>query len=399
MSRIEAGRATLTVEPFDLARLLDETRQMFAPLTIAKGNHLSYATGDNAPAAVIGDVGKVRQVLINLLSNANKFTERGKIEVKTASSGSTDGRVMIAIAVRDTGRGIAKADLPRLFTAFEQTESGMRAGGTGLGLAISRNFARMMGGDLTVQSDLGQGSQFTFSFQAELAPEGSAPQAYAQGANLRLEGSHLGLKALIVDDIATNRDVLADLLTRTGFEVRQSDNAEEGIGIHDAWKPALVLMDLRMPGMGGIEAIRRLRAAGSDAVLVALTASSVPESRGHALKAGANELILKPCHEMELLHQLGKLLGVSYVSLGGSFKAAPCDEAPGIPLRELLKNTSPQWRASLREAALEARAGRIRALASQLAADEPSARQRILSLLEDFQYDAIIEALETDPNL
>jgi anti-sigma regulatory factor (Ser/Thr protein kinase) len=167
MSKIEAERITLVDSPFDLRELLDGLLQMFAGLARAKGMELELEVLPSLPRALRGDAGRVRQVLINLLSNAVKFTERGSIYVRAEASEVSDTRDRVIISVRDTGRGIEPRDQARVFDAFEQAEAGMRAGGTGLGLAISRNLARLMAGDLTVSSELGRGTTFTFAFEAE----------------------------------------------------------------------------------------------------------------------------------------------------------------------------------------------------------------------------------------
>lgn len=173
MARIEAGRVKLLAEPFDLREALDEVRQMFEPLAAKKRNALTFEYERGLTTAIVGDVGKISQVVINLLSNAVKFTDGGNIHARIFRAYSDGKELVLSISVADSGRGIAPEDLDRIFKAFEQTETGFRAGGTGLGLTISQNFARMMGGDLTVKSELGKGSLFTFSFATEPAPEGS----------------------------------------------------------------------------------------------------------------------------------------------------------------------------------------------------------------------------------
>jgi PAS domain S-box-containing protein len=398
-SRIEAGRVKLVQDVFDLRSMLDDVRDMFVPLAAGKRNELIFESGPGIPEALLGDAGKVRQVVINLLSNAVKFTNSGKIHVKTAAQSAPAGHFVVSILVTDTGRGIAEQDLGRIFSAFEQTESGIRAGGTGLGLTISRSFSRMMGGDLTVTSRPGEGSTFQFSFAAEAAPEGTVVTRHLPSANLRLETARLGCKVLIVDDIATNRDVLEDLLTRTGFEVRMAADGEEGISIHNAWGPQLVLMDLRMPGIDGIEAIRRLRLGGSRAVLVALTASSIPESRDLVLKAGGNDMILKPYRERELLAAIGKLLGLQFTVPDGTAAAASAEQiekSAAVPLTELLKQVPVELIEQLHEAALQARVGRIEVLAKQVAAHSPRAADEILLLARNFQYDTLLATVGGD---
>ncbi len=393
MSRIEAGRVTLVAEPFDLHGMLEDVRQMFLPLAARKRNQLTFELGGSLPRHLLGDVGKIRQVILNLLSNAIKFTEAGGVHLEAVATLKPSGRAVVSIFVQDSGRGIAANDLERIFKAFEQTESGIRAGGTGLGLTISRTYARLMSGDLTVTSAVDKGSTFLFSFEAEPAPEGSViPVAVSKG-NLRLERGYLGTKVLIVDDVLTNREVLSDLLIRTGFDVRTAADGEESITIHDAWHPKLVLMDLRMPGMGGVEAIRQLRAKSSPAALVALTASGVPESRSQVLAAGGNELLLKPYRENELLHAIGQLIHVSYVVPGGEAPPAslPLEQPPvGPPLAVLLQSIPPEIMAQLREAVLEARVERIEKLAAQIGEHSAPARDQILALARNFQYEEIL---------
>jgi PAS domain S-box-containing protein len=398
MSRIEAGRVQLVVDLFDLRGLLAEIKQMFLPLAATRRDELTFEFGPDFPMAIQGDAGKIRQVVINLLSNAVKFTEAGSIHVKAVARRTLAGRFAITILVADGGKGIGPNDLARIFNAFEQTESGLRAGGTGLGLTISRNFARMMNGDLTVTSELGQGSTFSFSFEAEKAPDGFVPSASLPTSNLRLAGAHLGCKALIVDDVSTNRDVLAELLTRTGFEVRMAADGEEAIRVHDVWNPRLVLMDLRMPGIDGIEAIRRLRAKGSRAVLVALTASSLPEARADVLKAGGDDLVMKPYRERDLLNAMGKLLGVQYEAADETthfHSRLEKQPAVRVSLPELLKQAPAELLAQLREAALEARVERIEQLAAQIESHSSQAAEQIVLLARNFQYDALLSNLDT----
>ena len=395
MSRIEAGRVKLVVEPFDIRAMLEETRQMFVPLAAAKNNKLVFELAPELPDFLVGDVGKIRQVVINLVSNAVKFTEDGQIRVRADVRASAQGRLKISIVVSDTGRGIPAQDLGRIFKAFEQTESGLRAGGTGLGLTICQNFSRMMGGDITVTSSVGQGSAFQFTFGAESAPGTRLPSVRLPTANARLESEFMGCKVLVVDDVEANRSVLADLLARTGFEVRTAADGEEAIRVHDAWNPALVLMDLRMPGMDGVEAIRRIRSSGSRSALVALTASSFPEAREQVMKAGGSDFLLKPYREKELLQAIGRILGLRYLALDGTPVKKSPDQEGSEPLPELLKSAPAELVDELREAALEARAERIEKIAARLGAHSPVCAERILLHARNFQYDELVDAIAT----
>ena len=217
MSKIEAGHATLAVEPFDLHALLHDVQLMFRELTENKGLELTFEMDPHLPRALLGDAGKVRQVVINLLSNAVKFTNDGRVDVRACSRAVAGDRHVVAIAVEDTGPGIEPGNLTRIFDAFDQADSTARIGGTGLGLTISLNFARLMHGDLVVESTPGKGSVFTFSFEAAGAAIDAVPARIAHPMPTGLVPNQPDWKVLIVDDEPTNRDLLDELLSRGGF--------------------------------------------------------------------------------------------------------------------------------------------------------------------------------------
>ena len=397
MSKIEAGRTTLTLEPFDLHALLNEVQLMFSELTGKKGLGLALELDPALPRAVSGDAGKVRQVLINLLSNAVKFTRRGRIAVRAGRRADGPGRNLIAIAVEDTGLGIEPANFARIFDAFDQADSNVRTGGTGLGLAISRNFARLMHGDLVVDSTPGKGSVFTFTFEAGPAADHAVKGRVVHPIPMGLEPDQPAWKVLIVDDVQTNRDLLDEMLSRVGFSTRTAAGAEEAIMLHDRWHPDLVLMDLRMPGMGGLEAIRLLRERGSKAAIFSVTASSLAEAESEAREAGVDAFIRKPYLEGELLATIGARLGVRYVY--GTAAVRPPDRADGqgaapVRLSQRLGGLPPALRDQLRQAALEGRARRLETLADQVEQHSQEASAEIRSLARDFQYDKLIAALQ-----
>ena len=219
LSKIEAGRATLIVEPFDLGELLNDVRLMFQELTGKKGLTLAFEQDPQLPRALAGDAVKVRQVLINLLSNAVKFTERGRVTVRPSSrAGAAPGRHIVAIAVEDSGPGIEARNLARIFHAFDQADSKMRAGGTGLGLAISRAFARMMNGDIVVDQHAGEGQCVHVHVRSRHRIE-TVPfrRPTCSRCPTGLEPDQPAWKVLIVDDVQTNRDLLDELLSRVGL--------------------------------------------------------------------------------------------------------------------------------------------------------------------------------------
>jgi CheY-like chemotaxis protein/anti-sigma regulatory factor (Ser/Thr protein kinase) len=309
MSRIEAGRIELVVGPFDLGATLEEVVHMFAAQAAASGTELTLEPSTELPRSLLGDGGKVKQIVINLVSNAVKFTRAGSIRVTAKSSdriaAAADADTLVEIVVADTGIGIEEEDRARMFKPFEQLEDGARAGGTGLGLAISLAFARLMSGDLTVESAPGKGSRFKLTFMARVAPE-TAPSA---GEHWSPFGSVAArYKVLIVDDMQVNRDLLADQLAKLGVYTRTAANGPAALALHADWDPDVVLMDLRMPWMDGIETIKRLRAAGSRAVIGALTASALWNDEREVLGVGADFFLRKPYDGRDLLDRLGNLL-------------------------------------------------------------------------------------------
>ena len=406
MSKIEAGRATLVAEPFDLRELLNDVRLMFRELIEKKRLPLTFEQDPHLPHVLEGDAGKVRQVLINLLSNAVKFTERGRVTVRVSSrAGSAPDRHLVDIAVEDTGPGIESRDLTRIFDAFDQADSGVRSGGTGLGLAISRNFARLMHGDLVVESTPGKGSVFTFSFDAGAALSDAIPAADLRPVPTGLDTYQPAWKLLIVDDVQTNRDLLDELLSCVGFTTRLAASGEQAIEVCHEWHPDLVLMDVRMPGMGGLEAVRRLRKGGSKAAIIAITASSLAEAEAETRAAGMDAFVRKPYQEGELFAVIGEQLGVRYVygSTAQRPYARPDHSAvEGSTLAQRLSDLPLTLIDQLREAAIEGRAKRLELLADQVGQFSEVAAGEIRGLARDFQYDALLSALRPsarDPDL
>ena len=398
MSKIEAGRATLVVEPFDLRGLLDDVHWMFREQTANKELDLTFEMDRELPPALSGDAGKVRQVVINLLSNAVKFTTHGRVSVRASSRVATGERHIVTIDVEDTGPGIQPANLRRIFDAFDQADSAIRAGGTGLGLAISRNFARLMQGDLVVDSTPGQGSVFTFSFEAAAAALEAVPGRVVPPVPTGLAPDQAPGKILIVDDVATNRNLLDELLSRFGFLTRSAANAEEALAMHDDWRPDLVLMDLRMPGMGGLEAIRQLRRRGSKAAIITVTASGLADSEIEAHAAGADAFVRKPYREGELLAAIGDQLGIRYVYESPAARPAARrgrDAAGGSTLSERLSHLPPELIEELRQAAIQGRAKRLESLADQARQYSEAASDEIRALARNFQYDALVSALDS----
>ena len=312
MAKVEARRPEVVEERFDPWATLDEVERMFASEAASRGIEVEIACAAELPRSILGDGGKVKQILMNLTGNALKFTERGAIRFEASARAMADGTdgpdssLLVKIVVADTGIGIAAHDTARIFRPFEQLEAGKRAGGTGLGLAISLGHARLMGGDLTVESTPGIGSTFTFSFVAKSVGLTASPTALGPIAEALAGATRF--KVLIVDDVAVNRELLSQLLSGPRFETRTAADGPRAISIHADWRPHLVLIDLRMPGMGGLEAIRRLRASGSRAAIGALSASARADDESQALALGADFFLAKPFGDRELIDRIAPVL-------------------------------------------------------------------------------------------
>lgn len=319
MSKIEAGRATLNLEEFDLLALLDEIGAMFRVRTDEKNLSLEVKRAGSIPRYLYADSGKIREVMINLLGNAVKFTDRGSISVKvTAADCEGQPNPMLCMEFADTGCGIAGDEIARAFEPFEQTRSGRFQGsGTGLGLPISREYARMMGGDLTVESVVGTGSTFHFTFRAKVARASDIRRNISDyaGQVVGLVPNRPAPKVLVVDDDEASREALRLHLEIVGFDVREASNGKEAVAITEEWRPEVVLMDLWMPEMDGLEATRRIKAspAGPTTAILAVTASVLEESEKEAVSAGADGFIRKPFRKAEVFSELRRVLGVEYL--------------------------------------------------------------------------------------
>ena len=316
MSRIEAGESTLSIAPFSMHELVDEIHSLFAESTAGKRIAWRSFVDDSLPDEIIGDGVKIRQVLINLVGNAVKFTETGFVHLRAFASDTPSGRVRVGVAVEDSGPGMKPADLELVFKPFSRLEP-ESSRGTGLGLSISRSFARLMDGDIDVQSEPGRGSTFTFSFEAaRIGARGADSLGNARGnaadeRPLELKVAGRRPRVLVVDDVRTNREILVDLLTDAGCDIETASNGQQAISTHGRFHPDLVLMDLRMPVKDGFEATRELRSLGTPACILAISASADDKTERDALAAGADEFVSKPFRDDDLLARIRRRLSAA----------------------------------------------------------------------------------------
>lgn len=403
LSKIEAGRVSLNEQNFDLYHLLDTLAEMFRLKAEAKGLFLSVNRSPEVPPYIRADEVKLRQVLINLISNAIKFTERGSVTVqvqtpKTAETGRWESdRLILNFSVIDTGPGIAPNELDTLFNPFVQTETGRKSQeGTGLGLPISRQFIHLMGGDITVQSTIHQGTTFQFQIPIQIAQSADIPQLIPKRKVIGLEPNQPQYRILVVDDRPENSHLLQKLLTPLGFAVRTAANGQEAIAIWDSWSPHLIWMDMRMPVMDGYEATHQIKShlKGQATAIIALTASAFEEERAAVLAVGCNDFVRKPFREEVIFEKIASHLGVRYIYAESEVSGISKSQTHWLDwstLKSQISQMPLEWLQHTHEASLQADSDLLMNLITQIPEENPELVQALTDLTDNFQFDQLIE--------
>jgi signal transduction histidine kinase/CheY-like chemotaxis protein/type II secretory pathway pseudopilin PulG len=312
LSKIEAGKLEIATVDTNLAALAEQAVRLFEPLAHDKGLHLDFSRSGLPESTLKVDPVHIQQCISNLVSNAIKFTPSGEVGIALRAERATDGRFNVSIAVRDTGIGMSAETIGKLFSNFTQADASTTRnfGGSGLGLAISRRLARLMDGDVTVESEPGKGSTFTLHFTAQLGAEQSATQI--DDTTPATTASHLGARVLIVDDNSVNRQVARLFLASLGLDLHEAHNGLEALDRLAAQSFDLVLLDVHMPVMDGRECIRRIRTsetAWRDIPVIALTAEAMSGDRERLLALGMTDYLPKPINRAELIAKVTRHLG------------------------------------------------------------------------------------------
>lgn len=299
LSKIEAGRIVLNPTSIDLHALCNDIYMMFRDRANDKHLQLIFENSDDLPKYIMVDEGKLRQLFVNIIGNAIKFTDEGGVAVRTQVTRFEDDKSYLIVEVQDSGPGISEEELGKLFRHFEQTSSGVKKGtGTGLGLALSRELALLMGGDITVSSKVGEGSVFTFKIVFTEGNENDIEKPDTKRV-ISIEDKSKSYTILVVDDKKENLQVAVNLLELVGFRTEEAVDGKDAIDKVIASKPDLVLMDMRMPVMDGYEATRIIKAMDEykDIPIVALTASTFEEERKRIDALKMQGYIRKPFRE------------------------------------------------------------------------------------------------------
>jgi PAS domain S-box-containing protein len=320
LSKMEAGRLELNPVNIDLYSLFADIQMLFKEPARAKHLQFIFEMAPEIPQYVIVDDNKLRRIFINLIGNAIKFTEEGGVAVRARIDKYKGLSSKLVIEIQDSGPGIAKDEMNKLFKHFVQTSSGIKnSSGTGLGLALSRELTRLMNGDITVTSEEGKGSVFTFFVEVI---EGKQVKSQFRNRVIGLEKTTEEYRILVADDIEENLQVVIRLLNLVGFKTKEARNGKEAISIFEDWNPHLILMDMRMPVMDGYAASRIIKSTekGKTTPVVALTASSFEDEHHKINSLGIEGFIRKPFRENELFETIGNILGIKYIFESESFE-------------------------------------------------------------------------------
>ncbi len=422
MSKIEAGRISLHVTTFDLSYLLSSLEAMLTLQAEAKGLSLSFDCGPALPTYIATDEGKLRQVLINLLGNAIKFTQAGRVMLrvrcqpipKQSAGSDSNANIALEFAVVDTGPGIDPEDINRLFEPFIQSAAGLRWSennlgpshqGSGLGLPISQQFVQLMGGELTLETQLNQGATFTFVLPVQQIERSAVFPALDEPPIVGLADNHPPRRLLVVEDHPANRYLLVRLLTAAGFEVQSAQDGYAAIDQAQSWCPHLIWMDIRMPGLDGYAATGQIRALPLDPkpVIIALTASPFEEERAKILAAGCDDFVRKPFQMQAILQKIAAYLPVRYRYAAeadappspSDAKGAGVGVTPPAPaeLGLWLQTMSPEWQQNLAQAAIAGCDDRLLELLNQMPDAPVSVTQILAGWAKNFEFDRILDCL------
>ncbi|KYG66517.1 hypothetical protein AZI86_05580 [Bdellovibrio bacteriovorus] len=311
-SKIEANKFELVSEPFNIESCIDQSLYILDHRASQKGLTLTHRAITPLPKVVIGDMGRLKQILVNLIGNAVKFTHQGQVQVKVGAEDLPNNETLLSFSVQDTGVGIPPDRMDRLFKSFSQVDSSTSRhyGGTGLGLAISKNLCELMGGSIKVQSEVGVGTTFSFTVKLKCEADESLIKKKDVSVLTFSPEAASNLTILVVDDNAINRLLAVGLLQKMGFSADTATNGIEAIEAVNKKAYDIVLMDVQMPEMSGLEAtdnIRKMKLENQPAI-IALTANAMREDEEKCLAAGMNDYLSKPIQPKLLAAKIQKVI-------------------------------------------------------------------------------------------
>ncbi len=394
LSKIEAGRLDLEMNPFDLKLTVTRIVEMFNQRMRQKGLAFRHRFIGQLPRVVNGDEKRIQEICINLIGNALKFTDQGEVRFEVSYANNE-----LNISVSDTGIGIPQDRLRAIFEPFTQEgDDRYRRQGTGLGLAITRQLAEQMGGRLDVVSNEGQGSRFeVFLPLSSVDQEGEEGPAYTSGYR-RIDGKDEPVQILVVDDIEANRELMRAMLEPLGFTLHMADSGERAIAMVEKLNPDLVLMDLVMPGLNGLEATRRIHRLPErrELPIIAVSARAFPEDKRASLTSGCVTHISKPVHEQALFSVMADFLPIEWLHIQ---EPGPEEEHSAVGAAQELAEFSPEilddtLRQQLHEAIISGSQQRIRQVLASVAQQHPDLITPMSLLFREYEYDTVLNWLD-----
>lgn len=400
MSKIESGRTTIDKSNFEIVEMLDRLESMFKLQAENKGLYLNFECRPEVPQFICTDEIKLRQILINLISNALKHTETGGVSIRVNAESVTGvahaSNIRLVFDVEDTGHGIPQNEQDIIFDAFVQAQTNNKAHeGTGLGLAISKQYVLLMGGKITVSSQIGTGTTFSFGLPVEIAAVADVVELQQPRRVIALEAGQPVYRILIADNVSSNRQLLIQILVPLGFEVREAINGLEAIEICKEWKPQLIFMDLRMPEMDGEEATKQIKATAKDQVpiVIGVTASTLEEDRSTILSAGSDDALCKPFRDAEIFNLLHKHLSVRFLYADEEVQEFTSQFIE--PDKTLLAALPADLREKLQQASINGDMTQITQLLDQVRHIDPEIAEGFNQLVKEFNYERILELLRS----
>lgn len=397
MAKIEAGKTQLNIAPFDLGAMVRDVADMMELRAREKGLRLLLDQSSEFPRYINADEARLRQILINLVGNAVKFTQQGGVTMRLGTRQNAIAHLIIEI--EDSGPGLSLEDQQRLFQPFMQF--GKQVGdnkGTGLGLSITHQFVQLMGGSISVESTAGKGSVFRVDLPLSEVkePDPLVQREPEKGEVIGLAPDQPRYRILIVEDQLENQLLLSQLMQRIGFEVNMAENGKQGVQQFQSWQPHLIFMDRRMPVMDGLEATQIIRQlpGGKDVKIVAVTASAFIEQRDEMMTAGMDDFVRKPYRFNEIYDSLSRQLGVRYTYAEVRDDA---DKSSPVALTTEMLAVLPQaLRGELKEALESLGSERIEAVLEQVKPYDASLHQTLSRLVAVFDYPGILKVLQAN---